>query len=154
MSTQQEDLAVLVPAPKVFKVGGEEIRVQPLPVKRLIAVIKFVEQNADLLSRAEEVLKAGVSTALETEVYPRLNKMIRLVVTPVDRHEFLTDEWCAEHMSNSHYRAVLMTVIRQNELEAVFSKAKAFLGVHMDGALRQAEKLMGPIALAETNSVS
>ena len=148
MNTPSEDLDVIVPTPKTFKVGGEEIRVQPLPVKRLIAVVKFVEQNAGLLNNVEEMLRGGISTALETEVYPRLNRLLRLVVTPVEAHMFLTDDWCAEHMSNSHYRAVLMTVIKQNELETVFLKAKAFLGVHMTGALRQAEQKMTETASA------
>ncbi len=90
------------------------------------------------MDKAGKIMEVGVSAFLENEVYKRLNDLLRLVVSPVDKHAFLTDEWCGNNLSNAHYRAIFMTVLRQNELESVFIKAKDFLALHVEGSLRQA----------------
>ena len=154
MSTSQDDLAVLVPAPAIFRVGGQEIRIAPLPVKRLVGLIKFVEQNKDLLDKLNDVLQVGIVTTLETEFYPRVNALLRLVVSPASGHAFLTDEWCSDNLTNAHYRAMFMTVLRQNELEQVFLKAKAFLGIYVENALRQAQMQKLEAETAPTASAS
>ena len=140
MSTPDE--AVLVPEPKIFKVGGKEIRVAPLPVKRLLGVMKFVENNKDLVEKINGIMEVGISGFMEQEVYRRLNELIRMVVSPKEAHEFMTDEWCLDYMTNAHYRAIVMTVLQQNELYDVFLKAKAFLGGHIQEALRQSQKTL------------
>lgn len=133
--TLDED--VLIPVPVVFKLGAHEIRVTPLPVKRLKELIRAVEANKDVFDKLGKILEVGVGDFLEQEVYHRANALLRLVVSPKDAHAFLTDEWCDEHLTNAHYRAIFMTVLKQNELHGVFLKAKEFLGANIDGTLRQ-----------------
>ncbi|MBS3927802.1 MAG: hypothetical protein KGZ65_04340 [Sphingomonadales bacterium] len=143
-STPDED--VLIPVPVVFRLGAHEIRVTPLPVRRVKELIRAVEGHKDLLEKLPQVLQIGVETFLDKEIYKRLNALVRLVVSPASAHEFMTDEWCEENMTHAHYRAIFMTVLKQNELHGVFLKAKAFLGANMDGALRQALTKVNPDA--------
>lgn len=137
-STPDED--VLIPVPAVFKLGGQEIRVVPLPVRRVKELIRAVESNKDLLDKLPGIMEIGVCDFLDKEVYKRLNSFMRLVVTPASAHEFMTDEWCENNLTHAHYRAIFMTVLKQNELHGVFLKAKDFMGMHVGGALRQAMK--------------
>ena len=143
-STPDED--VLIPAPAVFKLGGKEIRVVPLPVRRVKELIRAVEANKDLLDKLPKIMEVGVGNFMDQEVYKRCNEFVRLVVSPANAHEFLTDEWCEEHLTNAHYRAIFMTVLKQNELYGFFLKAKAFMAANMDGALRQAISKVEPAA--------
>jgi len=134
-STPDED--VLIPAPAVFKLGGKEIRIVPLPMRRIKELIRAVEANKDLIDKLPKIMEIGVGEFLDKEVFNRSNALLRLVVSPTSAHEFLTDEWCEEHLTPAHYRAIFMTVLKQNELHGVFLKAKAFMGANMEVALRQ-----------------
>lgn len=142
--TLQEEVAALVPQPVVFRVAGEELRLAPLPVRRLLQVIQYVEKNYDLLEKAKTIGQPeaeggqSISKFLEAEVYGRLNGLLRLLFGEAGNSKLLTDDWCAEHLSNAHYRAFIVTAMKQNQLDALFNQAKAFLGGHVAEALRQA----------------
>ena len=143
-STPDED--VLIPTPAVFKLGGQEIRIVPLSIRRVKELIRAVEGNKDLFDKLPNIIAIGVGEFLDQEVYKRLNGLVRMAVSPSGAHEFLTDEWCEEHMTHAHYRAIFMTVLKQNELHGVFLQAKDFMGKHMDEALRQATAQLVPAA--------
>lgn len=133
MSTDED---VLVPAARTYRVGGQEIRVEPLPIKRLTGLVRHVEQQKDLFEKLGKIEEVGPAAFLEAEA-PRLAGMLRLVVSPQDKHAFLTDEWCAENLSLAHYKAVAMCVVDQNGLRPVFSLAKDFVGGFVGQALRR-----------------
>ncbi len=141
-STPDED--VLIPVPAIFKLGGKEIRIVPLSIRRVKELIRAVESNKDLFDKLPKIMEIGVGEFLDQEVYKRFNGLVRLVVSPAAAHEFMTDEWCEENMTNAHYRAIFMTVLKQNELHGVFLKAKAFMGANVEGALRQAMQKVAP----------
>jgi len=146
MSPSTSDEDVLIPQPAIFKVADKEVRIAPLSVRRVKEVIRAVENNKDLVEKLPTIMDVGVVVFLDGEVYRRLNEFVRLVVSPKEAHAFLTDEWCEDHLTNSHYRAFFMTVLKQNELYGVFLKAKAFIGANVDGALRQAMMTHAPEA--------
>lgn len=144
--TNTPDEDVMIPAPALFKIADKEIRIMPLPVKRVKELVRSVEKNQDLLSKLNSIMEIGVADFLDQEVYKRLNELVRLVVSPTSAHEFMTDEWCENNLTNAHYRAFFMTVLKQNELHGLFLKAKAFLGANIDEALRQAMNKKAPPA--------
>jgi hypothetical protein len=145
-STPDED--VLIPAPAIFRLGDKEIRIMPLPVRRVKELIRAIESNKDIFDKLPKIMEVGVGEFLDQEVYKRFNSFLRLVVSPASAHEFMTDEWCEENLTNAHYRAIFMTVLKQNELHGVFLKAKDFMSVHMGGALRQAlKKVEAPVEM-------
>ncbi len=134
-STPDED--VLIPAPAIFRLGDKEIRIVPLPTRRVKELIRAVEKNKDVFDKLPQIMEIGVGDFLSQEVYVRVNSLLRMVVSPATAHEFLTDEWCDDNMTHAHYRAIFMTVLKQNELYDVFLKAKGFVGSHMGTAFRQ-----------------
>lgn len=134
------DVGVLLPPPHVLKVGGEELRLQALPVKRLLAVVQYIQDNADLLDKMGTVFdgdKVNLVGFLEGEVYKRLNGLLRLLYDKATA-EKMTDEWCGEHLSNAHYAVILRAAMKQNQLEWFFQKAGEFLGAQFGDFLRKA----------------
>ena len=154
-ATNGNDVNVLIPPPHVFRVGGYELRLQALPVKRLLAVVQYVQDNADLLDKLGGLDKPGekfnVAEFLEGDVYRRLNGMIRLLFDKPTA-ELMTDEWCLEHLSNAHYWAIFQKALQQNQLEGLFRKAEEFLGQRFSAFLRQqgdqAKKDPSPVTTA------
>lgn len=136
------DVNALIPKPTMLRVGGEELRLQALPIKRLLIVVRYIESNVDVLDSLQKIGKkkeeggASVSELLEGEVYKRINGFIRLLFSKEDAAK-LTDEWCSEHLSNAHYVAIIETVIKQNRLDGLFQKAKEMIGGNVAAALRQ-----------------
>ena len=152
MSTVQADIDALLKDVALFRIGGHEFRLQPLPIKKLLAVIKYLEANVDLLDKAKAIggdpAAGGVSVSgfLDAEVYRRLNALLRLLFTQ-EQAEKLTDDWCAEHLSNAHYRAFVEAALKQNQLDGLFRWAQALMGTAAKAAaeaLRQ--KLERPAA--------
>lgn len=139
-SPMLDELSVLIPEPRIFKFAdGKEIRVQALPSGRVLKIIRFVVSNKDLLDKLQGSAFDDPAVFIEGEIYKRINALVRLVVTPADKHEFMTDEWCLDHMTHAHYRAIMNTVLEQNEMKTVFQKAKSFVGAFVVNALRQAQ---------------
>ena len=143
-NTGAADIKALIPQPHIFKIGGAELRLQALPVRRLLAVVQYVQDNADLMDKLAMIDQpsgegGGVNVVgfLETEVYRRLNGLTRLLFDKATG-ELLTDDWCAEHMSNAHYAAIFRVAIQQNQLDWIFQRAGEFLAQKLDAALRQA----------------
>lgn len=138
------DVMALIPKPSIVKVGGEELRLHVLPIRKVLEISRFVEENVDILEKfgklGQPKEKGGLSVSeiLEQEVYKRLNALLRILFNEQDAAK-LTDEWCLEHLSNAHYFAIFKTAIQQNQLEGLFSKAKEFLGERITAALRQAQ---------------
>lgn len=139
------DVGILLPQPFVLRVGGEELRMQALPVKRLLGVVQYIQNNKDLLDKLQAMLgEAGAEDAksfdivgfLDGEVYRRLNGLVRLLYDKATA-EKMTDEWCGEHMSNAHYAVILKNAIRQNQLDTLFQMAKEFMGRKFGEFLRQ-----------------
>ena len=141
-ATNGNDVNVLIPPPHIFRVGGEELRLQALPVKRLLAVVQYVQDNVDLLDKLSALDKPGegakfnVAEFLEADVYRRMNGLIRLLFDKATA-EKMTDEWCLEHLSNAHYWAIIQKALQQNQLEGLFRKAGEFLGQRFSAFLRQ-----------------
>lgn len=133
----QTDEDVLVPGARTYKVGGQEIRVEPLSIARLTGLVRRVEEQKDLLDKLGKFEEVGAAAFIEQEA-PRLAGLLRLVVSPPAAHEFLTDQWCFEHLGLAHYKAIAMCVVEQNGLKPVFSLAKDFVGAFAGKALRQA----------------
>jgi hypothetical protein len=137
------DVEVLIPAPAIYRIAGEDFRLAPLPVKRLLAVVRFVQTNLKDLDQCQAALVEGgdLPALLEGGVYKRLNELLRLLFWN-DRPERLTDEWCGDHLSNAHYKAFIVTALRQNELYELFLRAKDFMTISVGRVLRQ-EKAQG-----------
>ena len=142
-SPNGSDVGVLIPEPHIFKVGGEELRLQVLPIKRLLGVIQYIQGNADLIDKAAGIFAPeegeGITVVgfLEGEVYRRLNGLLRLLFDKATAAK-LTDEWCLDHLSNAHYAAIITKAIQQNQLEGLFLRAKEYLGSKLGAYLRQA----------------
>ena len=137
-STPIRDEDVLIPDPILFKVGGEELRLAPLPVKRLTGILRFVETHVKTLEKLnlEDATQDGLAGFMEAEVFARLNELLRLLFVTEREQKLLTDDWCADHLSLAHYRAIVMAALKQNELHGLFLRAKGFLGQRMEAALR------------------
>lgn len=140
----KSDIDVLLAPPHIFKVAGEELRMQALPIKRLLQVVKYVQDNADLLDKLSEFVdeknqqegkKLDIIGFLDSEIYRRLNGLVRLLFDKATA-EKLTDEWCGEHLSNAHYAGFIRKAIEQNELDWLFQKARELMGAQMGGLLR------------------
>jgi hypothetical protein len=135
------DLDVLVPKPFIHKVAGEELRQQALPIRKLIAVVRFVESNKDLfekfqlLGKTDDAGGLSFSALLEKDVYTRVYALLRMLLP--DQEKLLTDEWCMDHLSNAHIVAIMKTALVQNELNDLFTKAKDLLGPTFLQLLRQ-----------------
>ena len=137
MGTPEKDLDTLVPETIIFKVMGEELRLAPLPNRRLLEVVRFIEKNFDVLSKAKGLGEGlNVSTFLEDEVLKRLNELMRLLFWN-NKPERFTDEWCGDNLSLGHYRAIGMAFLRQNELYSLFQLAKGAMAQRVEAALRQ-----------------
>lgn len=136
------DLDALMPKPFILKAGGEEFRIAPIPVKKLMEAVRYVESNYDILDKAQALgfpeNEGGVTLAsfIGKEVYARLNGLIRIILSKEDA-EKLTDEWCENNLSNAHYRAFLVKAIEVNHLDGIFHKAKEILGASMEASLRR-----------------
>ncbi len=140
MAGNGNDVNVLIPPPYVFRVGGEELRLQALPVKRLLGVVQYIQGNVDLLDKMQSLDEPGalnnVAELLNEQVYKRMSGLIRLLFdkTTADK---MTDEWCMEHLSNAHYAAILKKAIEQNQLDWLFQRAKEYLGHNSEMVLRR-----------------
>jgi len=139
---EKNDVNVLLPQPCVFRVGGEELRLQALPVKKLLGVVQYVQDNADLLDKLSDIgdskdgKKVDVVGFLTTEVCGRANGLLRLLFDKATTDK-LTDEWCADHLSTAHYVAIVRKAIEQNQLDGLFRWAGGFLGQRMETVLRR-----------------
>ncbi len=137
----ESDIDVLIPKPALYRVAGEELRQQVLSIRKMLAVIQFVEKNADLLDQFKLMGKPtdqggkSISAILEQDVYTRLNVLIRLLLP--GHEKTLTDDWCMEHLSNAHYYAIIKTALVQNQLYELFTRAKDLMGPTMVAAFRQ-----------------
>lgn len=143
------DVGILLPSPFVLRIAGEELRLQALPVKRLLAAVQYVQDNSDLLDKLGSLDQAdggGMKLVpfLEGEVYRRLNGLLRLLFDKATA-EKMTDDWCAEHLSNAHYMVIFKKVIEQNQLAWLFQRAGEYLGRKLEAALRQTDS-QAPLA--------
>ncbi len=128
------ELDVLIPDPKIYRVGAEELRVAPLPVKQVLRVAKFVQANfKDIEKFKLDSENLDVASLLEGEVYTRLNALLRLIIPTSEK--VLTDEWCSDHLTNAHYRAIIVCAMKQNEVMELFQKARGFFATGMAQAL-------------------
>lgn len=137
--TTDED--VLIPTPKVWKISDKELVLRPLPVKDVLKIVKYVKDQQDLFDKFKEMDKntpINIEELIKQDVFGRLNGLLRLMFKPGDGRDVLTDEWCENHLTPAHYRAFIVTMLKQNELWHVFLKAKGLLGKNMEDALRQA----------------
>ena len=144
MPNDVRDEDILVPVPQLWKIGGEELRQAPLPTRRLLEVVRYVEKNLDVIDKAQGASLTSVSGFAEAEVFPRLNGLLRLLFWDERQRALLTDEWCADHLTPAHYRAIVVCALKQNELWGFFQKAKEFLGGRVAQALRQLETPPSP----------
>ncbi len=135
------DIDVVIPAPKLWLIGGEELRQAPLSIRRLLAVVRYVEKNLDLAPRLKDLGKPkeegglSFSEMLQGDLYKRVNELMRLLLPGYEAK--LTDDWCEEYMTNAYYWGILQTALKQNQLESVFTKAKGFLSTFLDERLRR-----------------
>jgi hypothetical protein len=138
-----QDLETLVPKPVIHRIAGQEIRQAPIPMKRLLEVIRYVEGNTDLLGTLDKIGKpadqggVSISQFFEGDLCKRINALVRLLLP--GHEQTLTDEWCLEHLSMAHYVAFVRVGLVQNQLYEVFTRAKGLIMRNMDEALRQKE---------------
>jgi len=128
----------LIPKPEIFRLGGEELSLAPLPIKRLVEIVRYVEDNFKELQTIDltKAMEGGVAAMMEGTVYVKMNALVRLLFP--DKAEKLTDEWCSDHMTNAHYRAIFITMLRQNQLYELFQMAKGLVIQKVGESLRQA----------------
>lgn len=141
----------LMPRPTILKVAGKEIRIAPLPNRKLLEVVKYVRDNYGVLEKLSGLGKPAeegqpsLDEIVEKDVLPKLNELVRMV----SRNKDLDDDWCFDHLGPAHYRAIGTAFLKQNEAYDLFVWAKGFMGANMAQALRQA---MGATqALSETD---
>lgn len=142
------DLDALIPKPVIYKMAGTELRQAPLAIHKLLAVVRYVESNYDVLEKFQQLGKPAeegglsIPQLLEGDLYPRLNGLLRLLLPG---HEtLLTDEWCTNFMTNAHYAAILKTALVQNQLYEVFTRARGFVVPALEAALRRKAPMEQP----------
>lgn len=138
--SEMKELEALIPTPVYINAIGTDtrLRVQPLTLKQLAEVVKFIQGSKEVLGDLENVKTLDIATLLQGPVVKRANGLLRLLL-PTHAKE-MNDEWCAEHLSTAHYKAIVVASMKQNALYDVFLKAKGFLAAfmekNMDKALR------------------
>ena len=147
------EIDVLIPRPVLYKMAGEELRQVVLPGRKVLAVIRFVEENIDVLTKFQSMGKSKeeggmkLSEILETQVVLKLNELSRLLLP--ESAKVMTDEWCLEHLGPAHYVAFVKTALVQNQLWDVFTRVKGFVSASMEASLRQLQEAREVTPLAK-----
>ena len=132
---------IIVPPPAIFRISDKELRLAPLPAKRLLEVVRYVETTKDLPDVLAAAFKAdgegkrkALADLLQTDVLPRLNGLLRLLFWQQEKE--LTDDWCFDHLSLAHYVTFCRMALVQNQLHDVFQVAKGVAGQFIMATLR------------------
>ncbi|MBI4423552.1 MAG: hypothetical protein HY554_07490 [Elusimicrobia bacterium] len=110
-----------LPAVRIWMVGGLELRQAPLPSRRLIRLLRYVEANAALLEGFAE--GTTLSSAVESFL-PTANEVVRQLLWNDTNLSQLSDDWCGDNLTVEHYRRIAMCAIEENGLEVLFAEAR------------------------------
>jgi len=119
------ELEILCPDKAVFKVGGKEIFMRPLPIGRIKKLYQTI--TSAFLEYGEGKFEAK---ELEKVIFSRLSEVIKLIFDE-SKHKFLTNQFIEDNFTIPLVRSIFKVMAKINQVEEIGTYLKNFFGLSL-----------------------